>query len=85
MKSAAKIDYRKVANGSSFNLKFHPATFRGEEQMDVFADLQQMERDLAELGDAQGVTAMRERAAAERSKIDEIEDNLEAVRTALCG
>jgi pyruvate formate-lyase/glycerol dehydratase family glycyl radical enzyme len=39
MKSAAKIDYRKVANGSSFNLKFHPATFRGEEQMDAFADL----------------------------------------------
>ncbi len=47
-------------------------------------EIQQMERDLAELGDAQGVTAMRERAAAERSKIDEIEDNLEAVRSALC-
>jgi formate C-acetyltransferase len=39
MKSAAKIDYRKVANGSSFNLKFHPSTFRGGEQMDAFADL----------------------------------------------
>ncbi len=44
-----------------------------------------MERNLAELGDAQGVTAMRERAAAEQTKINEIEDNLEAVRTALCG
>ena len=47
-------------------------------------EIQQMERQLAELGDTQGVTAMQERAAAERTKITEIEDNLEAVRTALC-
>jgi len=47
-------------------------------------EIQQMERQLAELGDTQGVTAMQERAAAERIKITEIEDNLEAVRTALC-
>lgn len=46
--------------------------------------IQQMERELEELGDVQGVTAMRERAAAERTKITEIEHNLEAVRSALC-
>jgi len=32
MRSAAKVDYRKVANGSAFNLKFHPSALRGEEQ-----------------------------------------------------
>ncbi len=47
-------------------------------------EIQQMERQLAELGDAQGVTAMQKRAATEQTKIDEIEKNLEAVRTALC-
>jgi len=47
-------------------------------------EIQQMERQLDELGDVQGVNAMRERAAAERTKIDEIEDNLGAVRSALC-
>ncbi len=47
-------------------------------------EIQGMERQLKELGDDQGVAAMRERAAAEQSKIDEIEKNLEAVRSALC-
>ena len=39
MKSAAKIDYRKVANGSAFNLKFHPSALRGEEGIESFANL----------------------------------------------
>jgi Flp pilus assembly protein TadD len=47
-------------------------------------EIRQMERQLDELGDIQGVTAMQERAAAEQTKINEIEDNLEAVRSALC-
>jgi formate C-acetyltransferase len=39
MKSAAKIDYRKVLNGSAFNLKFHPSALRGEEQRRNFSNL----------------------------------------------
>ncbi len=39
MKSAAKIDYRKVLNGSAFNLKFHPSALRGEEGTQNLADL----------------------------------------------
>jgi len=39
MKSAAKIDYRNVVNGSAFNLKFHPSAFRGEEGIESFANL----------------------------------------------
>lgn len=39
MKSAAKIDYRKVVNGSAFNLKFHPSALRGEEGIENFANL----------------------------------------------
>ncbi len=39
MKSAAKIDYRKVVNGSAFNLKFHPSALRGADAIDSFADL----------------------------------------------
>ena len=39
MKSAAKIDYRKVANGSAFNLKFHPSALQGEEQRENFSNL----------------------------------------------
>lgn len=47
-------------------------------------EIQQMERELEELGDEQGVTAMRERAALEQTKIAGIEQNLEDVRAALC-
>ena len=47
-------------------------------------EIRRMEQELAGLGDEQGVTAMRERAAAEMDRIAEIEQNLEAVRTALC-
>ncbi len=65
--------------------EFSEALAQLEKHRSNVAEIQQMERDLAELGDAQGVTAMRERAAAEQTKINEIEDNLEAVRTALCG
>ena len=39
MKSAAKIDYRNVLNGSAFNLKFHPSVLRGEEQRQSFGNL----------------------------------------------
>jgi len=39
MKSAAKIDYRKVVNGSAFNLKFHPSALRGAKSMENFTDL----------------------------------------------
>jgi formate C-acetyltransferase len=39
MKSAAKIDYRKVVNGSAFNLKFHPSALRGAEAIDNFTHL----------------------------------------------
>jgi pyruvate-formate lyase len=39
MKSAAKIDYRNVLNGSAFNLKFHPSAVRGEAQRQSFSDL----------------------------------------------
>jgi formate C-acetyltransferase len=39
MKSAAKIDYRKVVNGSAFNLKFHPSALRGAEGVRNLADL----------------------------------------------
>jgi formate C-acetyltransferase len=39
MKSAAKIDYRKVLNGSAFNLKFHPSALRGAEAIDNFTNL----------------------------------------------
>jgi formate C-acetyltransferase len=39
MKSAAKIDYRKVANGSAFNLKFHPSALRGSEGIENFSNL----------------------------------------------
>ena len=38
-----------------------------------------MEKDLENLGDDQGVTAMREQIAVERTRIAEIEQNLEAV------
>ena len=48
-------------------------------------EIQGMERQLNDLGDTQGVTTMRESAVAEQSKIDAIEKNLEAVRSALCG
>lgn len=47
-------------------------------------EIRLMGRELEELGDDQGVTAMRERAVAEQTKIREIEKNLEAVRNALC-
>jgi formate C-acetyltransferase len=39
MKSAAKIDYRKVLNGSAFNLKFHPSALRGVEGIENFSNL----------------------------------------------
>ncbi len=39
MKSAAKINYLNVANGSSFNLKFHPSAVRGEAQRESFSNL----------------------------------------------
>jgi formate C-acetyltransferase len=39
MKSAAKIDYRKVVNGSAFNLKFHPSALRGAGAMENFTNL----------------------------------------------
>jgi formate C-acetyltransferase len=39
MKSAAKIDYRKVLNGSAFNLKFHPSALRGAEGAQNLANL----------------------------------------------
>jgi formate C-acetyltransferase len=39
MKSAAKIDYRRVLNGSAFNLKFHPSALRGAEGTQNLADL----------------------------------------------
>jgi formate C-acetyltransferase len=39
MKSAAKIDYGCVSNGSAFNLKFHPSALRGEEQRESFTNL----------------------------------------------
>ena len=39
MKSAAKLDFRKVANGSAFNLKFHPSALRGEEPQRNFSNL----------------------------------------------
>jgi len=39
MKSAAKIDYRNVLNGSSFNLKFHPSALRGAEGVESFSNL----------------------------------------------
>jgi formate C-acetyltransferase len=39
MKSAAKIDYRKVVNGSAFNLKFHPSALRGAEGIENFTNL----------------------------------------------
>ena len=39
MKSAAKIDYRNVLNGSAFNLKFHPSALRGAEGIANFSNL----------------------------------------------
>jgi formate C-acetyltransferase len=39
MKSAAKIDYRRVLNGSAFNLKFHPSALRGAEGTQNLTDL----------------------------------------------
>jgi formate C-acetyltransferase len=39
MKSAAKIDYRNVLNGSAFNLKFHPSALRGVEGVANFSNL----------------------------------------------
>jgi formate C-acetyltransferase len=39
MKSAAKINYRNVLNGSAFNLKFHPSAVRGEAQKERFSNL----------------------------------------------
>ncbi|MBW1686453.1 MAG: formate C-acetyltransferase/glycerol dehydratase family glycyl radical enzyme [Deltaproteobacteria bacterium] len=39
MKSAAKIDYRNVLNGSAFNLKFHPSALRGAEGVENFSNL----------------------------------------------
>jgi formate C-acetyltransferase len=39
MKSAAKIDYRNVLNGSSFNLKFHPSALRGAGGVENFSNL----------------------------------------------
>jgi formate C-acetyltransferase len=39
MKSAAKIDFRKVVNGSALNLKFHPSALRGDQQTENFSHL----------------------------------------------
>lgn len=39
VKSVAKIDYRKVVNGSAFNLKFHPSAVRGGKQRESFSNL----------------------------------------------
>jgi formate C-acetyltransferase len=67
MKSAAKIDYRKVVNGSAFNLKFHPSALRGAEGVESFSDLvrtyfrlggQQLQVDVV---DAETLRAAQER------------------------
>ena len=59
MKSAAKIDYRKVLNGSAFNLKFHPSALRGAAGTLSFAHLvrtyfrlggQQLQVDVVDVG-----------------------------------
>jgi formate C-acetyltransferase len=59
MKSAAKIDYRKVVNGSAFNLKFHPSALRGADAIGSFTDLvrtyfrlggQQLQVDVVDAG-----------------------------------
>jgi pyruvate formate-lyase/glycerol dehydratase family glycyl radical enzyme len=39
MKSAAKIDYRQVVNGSAFNLKFHPSAISGAKGIENFSNL----------------------------------------------
>jgi len=39
MKSAAKFDYRRILNGSAFNLKFHPSAIRGAEGALNFGNL----------------------------------------------
>ena len=39
MKSAAKIEYRNVLNGSAFNLRFHPSALRGAEGVENFSNL----------------------------------------------
>lgn len=65
-------------------VQFAEAQAQREKLSGNVREIQQMERELAELGDAQGVSAMRERAAAELTKIAEIEQNLQAVRSALC-
>jgi formate C-acetyltransferase len=39
MKSAAKIDYGNVVNGSAFNLKFHPSALRGAAGVENFSNL----------------------------------------------
>lgn len=67
MKSAAKIDYRKVVNGSAFNLKFHPSALRGAEGIEDFTNLvrtyfriggQQLQVDVV---DAETLRAAQER------------------------
>ncbi len=39
LKSAAKLDQKRLANGISLNLEFSPDFFRGEDGVDDFADL----------------------------------------------
>jgi len=81
-RSAGKID--RAQEIEALAEEFAGALAQLEKLRATVKEIQQMEHDLADLGDNQGVTAMRERAAAEKNKIDEIEANLEAVRTALC-
>ncbi len=81
-RSAGKID--RAQEIEALAEQFAGALAQLEKLRATVKEIRQMERQLAELGDTQGVTAMRERAAAEQTKITEIEENLQAVRTALC-
>jgi len=39
LKSAARLNHRKISNGTILNLKFHPTALKGEERLHKFCDL----------------------------------------------